>query len=278
MTGTAVTKVDRDTGEVTELRFDLSAYLDDVSSARSLTQQQKLAAAYDAACLALIGENDVQKEGARTFKKKSAWRKLARHFCISTAVVREDRQNMAPPEGLTRWTFIATCVVKASAPWGQSAEATGACATDEETGRRKITIADAIATAETRATNRAISNLIAMGEVSAEEMRKEPMAFDPASITPDSLVTWGKMKGKALKEMNDNYLTWMCEPDRKFGGEEQTAVWQSVARRILKEREGKSTMTPKEQAVAAAVAESPTQSTDEFPEQLEEDDDDGLPF
>src|SRR6185312_6884196 len=68
--------------------------------------------------------------------------------------------------------FLALVTVRAIGPWGQSAEAVGACATDEATGRRTITIADAIATAETRATNRATSNLIAMGEVSAEEMSK----------------------------------------------------------------------------------------------------------
>lgn len=144
--------------------FSMQQYLGSIATPQALAAQQQLAAAYDAACHALVGPNDVQKEGGREFKKKSAWRKLGRHFRISTSVVRIDKE----------WTgdgnFLATVTVRASAPWGQSAESVGACGTDEATGRRTISTADAIATAETRATNRAVSNLIAMGEVSAEEM------------------------------------------------------------------------------------------------------------
>lgn len=179
MTSTAV--VARDTGEVVEVKtFDFTAYLSQISGGPALAHQQELAKAYDAACRSLIGPNDVQKEGNREFKKKSAWRKLQRHFGISTAVVDVSKDWISVsstrdeplPGGLIPPLFVATVTVKATAPWGQSAEAVGACGSDEESGRRKITIADAIATAETRATNRAVSNLIAMGEVSAEEMSK----------------------------------------------------------------------------------------------------------
>lgn len=159
--------IDATTGEVVSLApaFDLADYLASVSAPAALAIQQKLAAAYDAACAQLIGPNDVQREAGRTFKRKSAWRKLARHFGLSTEVVRVERERVGED-------FLATVTVRARAPWGQHAEAVGACGTDEATGRRTISIADAIATAETRATNRAISNLIAMGEVSAEEVQR----------------------------------------------------------------------------------------------------------
>lgn len=162
MTGTAVARVEQETGEVVS-EFSMSSYLAGLSAPAHLAQQQKLAALYDAACAALIGENDVQTDGNRSFKKKSAWRKLARHFNISTDVISVEREVI---DG----QFLALVTVRASAPWGQHADAVGACCTDEATGRRVITVADAIATAETRATNRATSNLIAMGEVTAEEI------------------------------------------------------------------------------------------------------------
>ena len=160
MVGHAMVPVNGETGEVlTPVPFDAKSYLASLDT----EGQQAMARAYDAACKALIGPNDVQMDKGREFKKKSAWRKLARHFGLSTAVTGVQKEYLGD-------VFLATVTVKATGPWGQSSDAVGACATDEATGRRVITIADAIATAETRATNRAVSNLIAMGEVSAEEI------------------------------------------------------------------------------------------------------------
>jgi hypothetical protein len=167
------------TGEVLPAAqpFDMATYLADLKGDRHLAQQKALAAVYDAACHALIGENDVQKEGARSFKKKSAWRKLARHFNISTEIVRVEKEVL-------NGEFCATVTVRAVAPWGQHAEEVGACSTDEATGRRTISTADAIATAATRATNRAVSNLIAMGEVSAEEVGDRPSRDAAPRVRP----------------------------------------------------------------------------------------------
>ena len=208
MSGNALQTIDRATGEVTITpTFDMSAYLGDVTSDQAFKVQQALAAAYDKAVGALIGPNDVQVEGNRTFKKKSAWRKLARHFRISTAVVAVDRAYEADD-------FIATVTVRASAPWGQYADAVGACATSEATGKRVITVADAIATAETRATNRATSNLIAMGEVSAEEMGERPASAAPRATATGGkpVMPFGRTKGKLLADLPDDELigalTW----------------------------------------------------------------------
>lgn len=214
MTATALVKSGSDlvresTGEVIE-SFSMPDYLTSISTPQSFAQQQKLAAAYDAACNALIGPNDVQKDGARTFKKKSAWRKLARHFGISTTVVSVDQRTIGEH-------YVATVTVRASAPWGQSAEAAGACGGDEATGRRTITIADAIATAETRATNRAVSNLIAMGEVSAEEQSTRGNGTPKAPA--DMVMPIGKQKGTKLGEIDTTDLAsvvaW-CMEKAKF--------------------------------------------------------------
>lgn len=215
MTATGLLKsgnnlVRQETGEVVE-SFSMPDYLTSISTPSSFQHQQKLASAYDAACASLIGPKDVQKDGNRTFKKKSAWRKLARHFGISTSVVSVDHRQVAEH-------YVATVTVKATAPWGQSAEAAGACGGDEATGRRTITIADAIATAETRATNRAVSNLIAMGEVSAEEMDKRTNGGQ-AKPANEKLMPFGKDKGKKLGDIDSDALSktvdW-CEEQGKF--------------------------------------------------------------
>lgn len=184
MTEGAVVKVE--TGEITEVRpFSAVDYLKTLGP-EALQQQKELAAAYDKAVDALIGPNDVQQERdkngkVRTFKKKSAWRKLARHFNISVEITKVEY-------GLRDGTyFYATVTARAKAPWGQVYEDVGACCTDEAVGRRVITTADAIATASTRASNRAISNLIAMGEVSAEEMTKGPQKAQPLSEMPAAI-------------------------------------------------------------------------------------------
>ena len=225
----ALTVVDQDTGEVlnpvTVKRFDFTEYLDRLSTPAAIKAQQSLMAAYDAAVRSLIGPNDVQREGSREFKKKSAWRKLARHFGISTRVmVREHGWIQEPGKDAE---FVASVTVRAIAPWGQESESVGACGTDEETGRRVITIADAIATAETRATNRAVSNLIAMGEVSAEEMQKGKTKETPTAIP------FGKDKGKLLTDCTDEHLAdvkrW-CQEKGKF-----TELVEAIDR-VLEER------------------------------------------
>lgn len=153
-------------------KFSLTRYVNALTPER-IAQQHALMAAYDEACNALIGPNDVQQDKGRTFKKKSAWRKLARHFGISVHCdlnsVRIERHDGG---------FVAFAVAEATAPWRQSWTDVGACASDEETGRRVITEADAVGTAMTRASNRAISNLIAMGEVSAEEIGRHKSRVD----------------------------------------------------------------------------------------------------
>lgn len=226
MSGTSITKVNTETGEVTTVEpFDQRKYLQSLDTGA----QQALAAAYDKACADLIGPNDVQQEGGRTFKKKSAWRKLARHFGISTSVQSITKDYL----GADKPVFLATVTVQATGPWGQSSDAVGACATDEATGRRIITIADAIATAETRATNRAVSNLIAMGEVSAEEMSKGERSPAPArGTTPvaassyptrsagssaEFVMPFGRTKGTPLGKLSAQDIAGAVEWARSKG-------------------------------------------------------------
>jgi hypothetical protein len=203
----------------------LRSYLALISDPEALALQNELAGAYDRACLALLGENDVQIEGTRSFKKKSAWQKLGRYFGISSTII-EQRKGYINDAATGESVFVSTCTVRAVAPWGQVGDAVGACGTDEESGRRKITIADSIATAQTRATNRAISNLIAMGEVSAEELSRtassdvtqqatRELTLDEAKAYPFPWSKPEKYKGKPLGELSHGMLVTVLEAVEK---------------------------------------------------------------
>lgn len=232
--------VKTETGEIVALPalFSMDSYLMSISGATAIEAQQQLAAAYDAACKSLIGSNDVQREGKREFKKKSAWRKLARHFGISVQCTL-DHIRIERREG---GAFIAYAAANAVAPWGQAWADVGACGSDEATGRRVITEADAAATAMTRASNRAVSNLIAMGEVSAEELGGRASDEPPAPLEsapdpePTSDTPWpgpGITNGKVLREWTQAQLLWLCEPGRKGPYIE---VWQGLAKDEVKRR------------------------------------------
>lgn len=118
----------------------------------------------------LLTESDWQDAGRDgRFVKKSGWRKIARAFNLSVMVVsvRIERDADGNP---TR----AETIARAMAPNGQVSDADGYCSADEKRfeqpkGRQKLEN-DLRATATTRAKNRAISDLVGMGEVSAEEI------------------------------------------------------------------------------------------------------------
>jgi len=116
----------------------------------------------------LLDDSDYQGTGSDRFVKKSGWRKIARAFNLSVEIVSISilRDERGRPER-------AECIARALAPNGQIQDADGYCSTDEFTGRRaddpkmENTLR---ATATTRAKNRAIADLVGMGEISAEEM------------------------------------------------------------------------------------------------------------
>ena len=138
----------------------------------------------------LLDESDYQRIGNRQFKKKSAWRKYARAFNIADRIVYEQIERFE--DGFPIWARIR---VQAQAPNGRTCEADHECHVkercclaaaglpcDKRTWRGHTCCAsgcngrahwshpgDLPATATTRAKNRAISDLIGAGEVSAEE-------------------------------------------------------------------------------------------------------------
>lgn len=263
--------------------LDFQEYVERISGAEAVQQSQALAEAYDVACKALIGPNDVQEEAGREFKKKSAWRKLGRHFFISVREVAEPhgRWERLPHDDAPH--FVAFARVEATAPWGQTMPGYGACSTrelrfymqgprcprcggatwdnresdrgpedfackdrggcgglimpdqweDDDLGRvpnptaRAKAEHDCLATAETRAINRAISELIAMGEVSWEEVQGgDQDAYDRGRgdgkrkklPTLDDKIGWGKhgeLTWRKVAELDPDYAWWLVnEADR----------------------------------------------------------------
>ena len=151
---------------------------------------------YMALCNSLLDESDYQQIGAKKFRKKSGWRKLAVAFNVSVELL--DRREM---RGKRNRIESVEIVVRATAPNGRFMDGLGACdiwerCCDKDTCRLQEVWADSgkptghvhcngecdgrhhfsnpshdiPSTAMTRATNRACADLFGMGEVSAEEV------------------------------------------------------------------------------------------------------------
>ena len=112
---------------------------------------------------AILEPSDLQRIQGKDFKKKSAWRKFAAFFNLNDKIVEETQILHQDGQGWT-WKIKVIC----TAPNGRFTEGVGICSTSERTFAHLEH--DTYATAHTRAKNRAISDMVAAGEVSAEEV------------------------------------------------------------------------------------------------------------
>ena len=110
----------------------------------------------------LLSEEDYQTIVGKRYIKRSGFRKIAVYFGISDRILKEERADR--DDGSFSWRIT----VEALAPNGRSCSGVGACDSRE----RKFAHLehDVYATAHTRAKSRAISDLVAGGAVSAEEV------------------------------------------------------------------------------------------------------------
>lgn len=111
----------------------------------------------------LLDPSDYIDIKGKAFKKKSAWRKYARAFNINTEII--DKDITYNDKGVV---IEAEFVVRATLPDGRHCDGWGNCSRRE--GNKNKPNHDIPATAMTRATNRAIADLIGAGEVTAEEV------------------------------------------------------------------------------------------------------------
>ena len=128
--------------------------------------------AYQELCKQLLDDTDYQvykQQGEeKRFPKKSAFFKLGRAFNVNTEII--NKEEYRHPK--THKIIDVDYTVRATLPNGRTVVATGSCDRSEK-GKNSCSNHDLRATAETRATNRAISKLIGAGEVSWEEISKK---------------------------------------------------------------------------------------------------------
>ena len=149
--------------------------------------------AYQRLCKGLLNDNDYQEiivkekdengnyvKVKRHFKKKSAWQKLSRAFNVDTEIV--DHEIERTKMGRVREAYYC---VRASLPNGRSVESDALCSRSEK-GKDKVSDHTIMSTAKTRATNRAMAELIGAGEVSAEEMSAEKIAGQSKFLKEDN--------------------------------------------------------------------------------------------
>ena len=173
--------------ELSKIAKDEGIMLPEVAAARMrLFEQLKLS---------LLTDHDIQtiptKDGRRSFIKRSGYRKLALAFNISDEIIKEEREQ-DPATGLTVWRIH----VRASEKAGRSAVGIGACSTKERAFAHPDH--DIYATAHTRAKNRAISDLIGSGEISAEEIEQSPKVTN--ETTHKAADKWFEMNTSGVKK------------------------------------------------------------------------------
>ena len=173
--------------------------------------------------------SDKQKIQGRDFLKKSYWRKIATFFNLSVEMV-EEKTETVKYLGIDVLAYHFRA--RATANNGRFAEGTGSCdiydhATIKD-GKFMVydkykkgfkeaepkSIHNARTTAETRAWNRAVSNLVGGGEVSAEEIKEEIITngHEEHLNIPEDVIekTLDKEKERVTEELKDNIQTPIC--------------------------------------------------------------------
>lgn len=170
-----------------------------------LHQVQSAMAEYQAGLQALLVDTDWQtfsdRGGApKRFVKRSGWRKIATWFgldlLIGDVVLERDEHGQL---------LRARVTARAVAPNGRVFEDVGACSHTER--RFSKPEHDILATAATRAHNRATSDLVGMGEVSSDEL------LEPELATELELPEWAGAASPALVSAMQAKLAAMIGDD-----------------------------------------------------------------
>lgn len=121
----------------------------------------------------VMSPQDIVKKDDMTFIKRSGWRKIALAFNVTTEILSIERST---EDGV----YTVRVKARAIAPNGRHTDQVAACDSTEFVGGMKATRHNIESKAATRAVNRAVSDLVGGGEVSAEEITSEE---------PDPLLT-----------------------------------------------------------------------------------------
>lgn len=132
----------------------------------------------------------------RQFRKKGYWRAIRTAFNLNLECAKEERIEVNSEHG-PDWGYIVT--YRAMAPNGAIADGDGCCMASEKTDRQGKIIAtehNVRSHAHTRAFNRAVSNLVGFGEVSAEEVDHE---YDQRPQPTRTASAWGQSQPSQSK-------------------------------------------------------------------------------
>jgi hypothetical protein len=166
--------------------------------------------AYQETVRATLAPSDWQGQpGARgSFVKKSGWRKIAKAFGLSVTRVDDGVERDEEGAPVRAWA-----VYRAAHPNGQSQDGDGYCSVDEgrfaRSGGRQKLENDLRATATTRAKNRAISDLVGMGEVSAEEVAVMAASEPEPEYDGDLAPAWAAIQDEVGLDAAAALHSWM---------------------------------------------------------------------
>src|SRR4029450_3343421 len=140
---------------------------------RGLAGYRDLQAALDKAM-----PDQIIKLDGKPFRKKGYWRAVAVAFNLSVELVDERREVFGSlPSGGDNYAYLVT--YRAATTTSRCATGDGACtAAEKSVGKMRASEHNVRSHAHTRAFNRAVSNLVGFGEVSAEEVDPEPAPVD----------------------------------------------------------------------------------------------------
>jgi len=114
--------------------------------------------------------DQLMKIQGKDFRKKGYWRAIRMSFNLQVECISDKRVQYT--EEPNNWGYEVT--YRATAPNGSTADGDGSCTREEKSkGRMQATVHNVRSHAHTRAMNRAISNLVGFGEVSAEEVNRD---------------------------------------------------------------------------------------------------------
>lgn len=148
----------------------------------------------------LLNSDDYQPIAGKPFPKKSAFRKLAVYFGLSDRIIEQERKDRE--DG----SFLWRIVVEAEAPNGRVSTGVGVCDSNE---RQFAHVEhDVYSTAHTRAKNRAISDMVAGGIVSAEELSDRSLNLGTSLSAQISAV------GEALEKAGLEVAVFSMYPDK----------------------------------------------------------------
>jgi len=169
--------VDVETGELVEYRPQPSPIVRAAAGdvAEAFAEYQRIQKTLDAQLPDCILE--IQ---GRQFRKKNYWRAIATAFNLTVEPIEERREQDGDD-----WGYVVT--YRATAPNGRSTVGDGACMASEKRGPQG-TLHNVRSHAHTRGFNRAVSNLVGFGEVSADEITQDAPRHSrgpaPARPTP----------------------------------------------------------------------------------------------